>query len=314
MRVLKFALAFLVTLVILFISSLLILNSSFPKIENSISILVLGKGGEGHTAPNLTDTIILSYLNIENNSVNFLSLPRDIWIPEIRAKLNSAYHYGGFKMAGDSVTSITGLPINYTVVIDFSLFKDLIDNVGGIKVHVENSFTDEKYPIEGKENDLCDGDRLYRCRYETLQFTQGEQNMNGELALKYVRSRNASGDEGTDIAREKRQQKVIEAIKEKILSKDVILNPSVLRKLYEITISHLETDIDINTLYSLARFVFEAREHITFLNIPDEMIEISQNNKKHDYQYVFVPKSGSWKEVQEWITSQVQLPTILPKN
>ena len=218
MRVLKFALAFLVTLVILFISSLLILNSSFPKIENSISILVLGKGGEGHTAPNLTDTIILSYLNIENNSVNFLSLPRDIWIPEIRAKLNSAYHYGGFKMAGDSVTSITGLPINYTVVIDFSLFKDLIDNVGGIKVHVENSFTDEKYPIEGKENDLCDGDRLYRCRYETLQFTQGEQNMNGELALKYVRSRNASGDEGTDIAREKRQQKVIEAIKEKILS------------------------------------------------------------------------------------------------
>ncbi len=314
MRVLKFALAFLVTLVILFISSLLILNSSFPKIENSISILVLGKGGEGHTAPNLTDTIILSYLNIENNSVNFLSLPRDIWIPEIRAKLNSAYHYGGFKMAGDSVTSITGLPINYTVVIDFSLFKDLIDNVGGIKVHVENSFTDEKYPIEGKENDLCDGDRLYRCRYETLQFTQGEQNMNGELALKYVRSRNASGDEGTDVAREKRQQKVIEAIKEKILSKDVILNPSVLRKLYEITISHLETDIDINTLYSLARFVFEAREHITFLNIPDEMIEISQNNKKHDYQYVFVSKSGSWKEVQEWITSQVQLPTILPKN
>jgi len=314
MRFAKFVLVLFIVLAILATSAVFAFNYLVPEIKSPVSILILGKGGEGHTAPNLTDTIMLSYLNIENNSVNFLSLPRDIWIAKIRAKLNTAYHYGGFKMAGDSVTSITGLPINYTVVIDFSLFKDLIDNAGGINVNVENSFIDEKYPIEGKENDLCDGDRLYGCRYETLQFTQGEQNMNGELALKYVRSRNASGDEGTDIAREKRQQKVIEAIKEKILSKDVILNPSVLRKLYEITISHLETDIDINTLYSLARFVFEVRENITFLNIPNEMIEISQNNKKHDYQYVFVPKSGSWKEVQEWITSQVQLPTILPKN
>ncbi|MDP3918195.1 MAG: hypothetical protein Q8Q30_03415, partial [Candidatus Woesebacteria bacterium] len=105
--------------------------------------------------------------------------------------------------------------------------------------------------------------------------------------------------------REKRQQKVISAVKEKVLSKNVILNPTVLKKILEITTSHLETDIDTNTLYSLARFIFVARDHITFLNIPDEMIEISQNNKKHDYQYVFVPKNGSWKELQEWIKNSL---------
>jgi LCP family protein required for cell wall assembly len=314
MRFAKFVLVLFIVLAILAASAVFAFNYLVPEIKSPVSILILGKGGEGHTAPDLTDTIMLTYLNTNNQSVKLLSLPRDIWITEIRAKLNSAYHYGGFSMVSDSVKSVTGIPVDYTVVVDFSLFRDLIDSVGGVDVTIENSFVDERYPIEGKENDLCDGDRLYKCRYETLQFTQGEQNMNGELALKYVRSRNASGDEGTDLAREKRQQKVISAVKTKILSKDVILNPSVLRKLYEITISHLETDIDINTLYSLARFMFKAREHITFLNIPNEMIEISQNNKKHDYQYVFVPKSGSWKEVQEWITSQVQLPTILPKN
>ncbi|MEK7472413.1 MAG: LCP family protein [Patescibacteria group bacterium] len=314
MKILKIVGLFFLIIFVLFISSSLILNSSFPKIETPVSILILGKGGEGHTAPDLTDTMMLTYLNSNNQSVKLLSLPRDIWIAEIRAKLNSAYHYGGFSMASDSVKSVTGIPIDYTVVIDFSMFRDLIDSVGGIDVTIENSFVDEKYPIEGKENDLCNGDKTFTCRYETLQFTQGKQNMNGELALKFVRSRNADGDEGTDIAREKRQQKVIEAIKQKLFSKDVILNPFILKNLYEITISHLETDIDKTTLFSLVRFLFESKNNIIFLNIPDEVIEISQNNKKYDYQYVFVPKSGSWKELQEWITNQVQLPTVLPSN
>jgi len=314
MRALKFVLIFVVVLAVL--CTILVSSALFlvPKLQQNVAILVLGKGGEGHTAPDLTDTIMLTYLNTNNQSVKLLSLPRDIWIPEIRAKLNSAYHYGGFSMARDSVESVVGIPVDYTVVIDFSLFRDLIDGVGGIDVDVENSFVDEKYPIEGKENDLCDGDKMYKCRYETLTFVQGRQKMGGEFALKFVRSRNAIGDEGTDIAREKRQQKVISAVKEKVLSKNVILNPTVLKKILEITTSHLETDIDTNTLYSLARFIFGARDHITFLNIPEDKIKVSQGEKRHDYQYVFLPASGTWNEVQAWFTNQVQLPTILPKN
>ncbi|MDP3918122.1 MAG: LCP family protein, partial [Candidatus Woesebacteria bacterium] len=247
MRALKFVLIFIVVLAVL--CTILVSSALFlaPKLQQDVAILVLGKGGEGHTAPDLTDTIILTYLNTDSQSVKLLSLPRDIWIAEIRAKLNSAYHYGGFPMARDSVESVVGIPVDYTVVIDFSLFRDLIDSVGGIDVDVENSFVDEKYPIEGKENDLCDGDKMYKCRYETLTLVQGRQKMGGEFALKYVRSRNAIGDEGTDIAREKRQQKVISAVKEKVLSKNVILNPTVLKKILEITTSHLETDIDTNT-------------------------------------------------------------------
>lgn len=313
MRIVKFVLLFFFFTLILVGGFVFYEYKNIPNINNQ-TILILGKGGEGHTGSDLTDTIMVGYLNSSLNKINILSLPRDIWIPEIRAKLNAAYYYGGFKMAGDSVTSITGLPINYTIVVDFSLFKDLIDGIGGIDVDVSNSFVDEKYPIEGKENDLCDGDKMFKCRYETIEFIQGKQKMNGELALKFVRSRNAIGEEGTDLAREKRQQKIISAIKTKILSRDVILNPSVLKKLYQITMSHLETDIDKEMLYSLAKFTLESKNNITFLSIPEDMLTISQNNKRYDKQYVFIPQNGSWKEFQQWITNQVQLPTVLPKN
>lgn len=305
MRFVKFVLIFL-----LIVTSFLVVSASLayflvPKLQQDVAILVLGKGGKGHTAPNLTDTIMLAILNKDKQKTSIISLPRDIWIPEIRSKLNTAYHYGGFKMAGDSVTGVTGQPINYTVVVDFSLFKDLVDSLGGITVEVDNSFVDEKYPIAGLENDLCDGDRLYKCRYETLQFARGMQYMDGELALKFVRSRNAEGDEGTDLAREKRQQKVISAIKDKVLSKEFIFDYTKINALYNIFITHIETDMDQKTMIAIARFFVESKLNINFLNIPDDILVVSQNDKKYDRQYVFVPKSGSWKELQEWLNQKI---------
>lgn len=305
MRLLKFVSIFFLVFVILSASLVTCAYFLVPKIENSVSILILGVGGEGHTAPDLTDTIMLANLHSTSMETNILSLPRDIWITEIRAKLNTAYHYGGFKMAGDSVESITGNLINYTVVIDFSLFKDLVDSIGGINVEVENAFVDEKYPIAGLENDLCNGDRLYKCRYEILDIKSGQQNMDGELALKFVRSRNSEGDEGTDLAREKRQQKVIEAVKKKLLSKEIVLNPKKLETLYEVFITHLETNMDQNMMMAIARFAVESKFTVSFLTIPENILEVSQNDKKYDKQYVFIPKSGSWKEFQEWIQSNL---------
>lgn len=303
MRFVKFVLMFFIIFTVVAIVGVSYAYYKLPKFENSVSILVLGKGGEGHTAPNLTDTIMLAVLNKQKTSV--ISLPRDIWVSEIRAKLNTAYHYGGFKMARDSVTSITAHPINYTVVVDFSLFTDLIDALGGINVDVENSFMDEKYPIAGLENDLCKGDRLYKCRYETLNFSKGLQHMDGGLALKFVRSRNAIGDEGTDLAREKRQQQVISAVKEKVVSKEVLLDMDKLQNLYNVFTSHIETDIDQKTMIKIARFIVESKFNINFLNIPDDILVVSQNDKKYDKQYVFVPKSGTWKELQEWIQREI---------
>ena len=90
---------------------------------------------------------------------------------------------------------------------DFSSFKEIIDALGGVKIDVANSFTDDLYPIEGREEDLCDGDKEFKCRYETIHFEKGINYMDGTTALKYVRSRNGDNNENTDIAREARRQK-----------------------------------------------------------------------------------------------------------
>lgn len=284
---------------------------NIKSLNGITSILVLGKGGEGHTAPDLTDTMMVVFLNQNTKKVSILSLPRDIWVPAIRAKLNSAYYWGkqnlnnNFEIVNLSVEEITGIPISYTVVIDFSLFKDLIDTLGGINVIVENSFSDLKYPISDKENDLCNGDKTYACRYETIFFEKGVTKMDGETSLKFVRSRNSEGLEGTDLAREVRQQKVISAIKEKVLSKEIILNPLKLKEIYDVTFSHVESNLDNKSLLILGRLVFKLKNNISFFSIPEDLMEVSQNNKRYDYQYVFIPKSGLWLELREWIKNSL---------
>ena len=104
-------------------------------------------------------------------------------------------------MSKSLVEKITSLPTHYAVVIDFSSFKEIIDALGGVKIDVANSFTDDLYPIEGREEDLCDGDKEFKCRYETIHFEKGINYMDGTTALKYVRSRNGDNNENTDIAR-----------------------------------------------------------------------------------------------------------------
>lgn len=277
----------------------------FTLQNQTANILILGKGGLGHEAPDLTDTMILA--SVSNQKINLVSLPRDIWVPEIRAKLNSAYYWGkqkneGFRLVDDSVEKITGVKVDYNLVIDFSVFKNLIDSLGGVEVNVQNSFTDAKYPIEGKENDLCGGDATFSCRYETITFEKGNQVMDGEKALKFVRSRNAIGDEGTDFAREARQQLLISAIKNKVLSPEVILNPIKIKSVWSIFMSSIETDISRESLGKIAKSAFDARNNISSNVIPENFLVHPPISTKYDKQYVLIPRTGDWNQVQKWIS------------
>lgn len=276
--------------------------------DGKVGILLLGKGGVGHEAPDLTDTIIFASLDLNQKKLNLVSLPRDIWVPAIRAKLNSAYYWGnqkeergGIKLVKSLTEDIVGQPIHYALVLDFSGFEGMIDAVGGIDVNVERDFTDKKFPISGKENDLCNGDKEFKCRYETITFQKGLTHMDGALALKFARSRNAEGDEGTDLARAARQEKVILALKEKILSPQVLISPFKLLSLYKVVVKNLETDLSVYDQATLAREVLESRKNIQSQVLPENFLLNPPISFRYDYQYVFVPQEGTWKEVHSWI-------------
>lgn len=275
-----------------------------------VNILVMGKAGGEHAGTDLTDTMIVASISLEKPTVSLISIPRDLWIPEIRAKVNSAYYWGnqknpggGISYAKSTVEKVVGVPIQYGLVMDFSAFKDIVDAIGGIEVNVERTFTDTHYPIEGRENDPCDGDITFACRYETVTFNAGTQKMNGETALKFVRSRMAEGDEGTDQAREARQQKVIEAIKNKVLSPQVFLNPGRGIAVFKVVRNSIETNIEIPAGAIIARKVLDAGGSINQYLIPGDLLVNPPITKTYDKQYVLIPRSGNgkWNEIHQWV-------------
>ena len=283
-------------------------EENIKSLEGRTNILILGKGGQNHNAPDLTDTIIFMSIDGVNDKISLISLPRDIWIPALRAKLNSTYYWGnqkqedgGLKLTKSSVEEIVGQPVHYGLVVDFNGFEEIINIIDGVDVDVENTFTDTKFPIEGKENDECGGDPDYLCRYETISFQKGLTKMNGDLALKYVRSRNSSGDEGTDIARAQRQQKLIFAIKDKLLSKDVLLSPKILLKLKDASSKYVEADIDSSALAIMARRFYQAKNNVSSHVLSEEFLINPPKSVRYDNLYVFIPKNESWEEIQNWV-------------
>ena len=271
-----------------------------------VNILILGIGGKGHAGEDLTDTMIVASVSLTKPSLVFVSLPRDIWIPAIRAKINSAYYWGGFDLAKISTQGVVGLPINYAMVMDFSGFTKIINVLGGVTVNVERSFTDENYPIEGRENDVCGGDPLFRCRYETVSFTQGLTTMDGETALKFARSRYAKGDEGTDLARAARQEKIIQAVKNKLLSKDFFLYPKKALAVWQVVKDSVQTDLGTNALAILAERALVGRNNIVQTTLPESLLINPPISKTYDLQYVFVPAGGSWDQVHIWINGLIK--------
>jgi len=274
------------------------------------NILLLGVPGGDHEGSDLTDTMIFLGFNQNNGKTVLISFPRDLWSETLRAKINSAYHYGeekksggGLVLAKSIIEEITDQPIHYAVKIDFRGFIKIIDLLGGVEIEVERAFDDYKFPIEGKENDPCDGDPEYKCRYQHIHFDKGRQLLNGEKALQYVRSRNAEGDEGTDFGRSKRQQKLILSLKDRIFSPEFLFKPKTIAQLIKILPGVIETDIDEKDLPYFGKMIIK----INFAEIKTLSLEeflISPPAWQYG-QWVLVPQTGDFSKIQEYIKEQI---------
>lgn len=265
------------------------------------NILLLGVPGGIHEGADLTDSLIFISINRETGKIITLSLPRDLWLNSMKAKINTAYHYGEEKKTGggliltkSAVSEVLGQPVHYAVKMDFTGFMGAIDLVGGIDIEVEKGFDDFKFPILGMEN--AEPEEL---RYEHIHFEKGLQTMSGETALKFVRSRNAEGDEGTDFSRSHRQQKVLLAFKDKVLSMQTLLNVSKMKELADIFGESIETDIKTEEYpHFLKLFLkFNSRQ------ISADSLEnfLSHPPIAKIGQWVLEPKTGNWQEIHDYV-------------
>jgi LCP family protein required for cell wall assembly len=328
-KILGYIFVFILTIVILFTSQILISgqdsNSWLMKLPvisqikrlvesadkelkgeeiGRINILLLGMGGKNHDGGFLTDTIILASLDVAEKKVALLSIPRDLSIPmegmggrkinNVNAFAEAESKGSGGLATAQAVSDILNMPIDYYVRLDFAGFINIINELGGIEVDVENTLIDYKYPIMGREEALP-----YESRFEHLRIAKGRQKMDGELALKYARSRHAEGVEGSDFGRSRRQQKVLEAVKEKILLKHTLFKPVMIGNIIQELNEHLSTNLKIWEMVKLWNMFKDAKEK----NIITKTLDNSDgglliDTVSQEGAYVLLPRGGDFAEIQ----------------
>src|SRR3989338_1663876 len=150
---------------------------SLESYQNRTNFLLLGVGGGNHPGADLTDSIMLISINQTSGDTVLISLPRDIWVESLSAKLNTTYHYGESQQTGGGLTltksavgEIVNQPIHYAAVLDFSGFEKAVDVLGGIDLVLPHGFVDEQYPVPGLEEAGPES-----ARYERVEFQSGRQ-------------------------------------------------------------------------------------------------------------------------------------------
>jgi polyisoprenyl-teichoic acid--peptidoglycan teichoic acid transferase len=278
-----------------------------PTTNNRTNVALLGIGGEGHEGGKLTDSILVASIAHNTQNITLISIPRDVWVESLKSKINAIYYFAEQKAAGSGLSQtkaaielVVGLPIHHALLIDFSGFIKAIDVVGGIEVTVDQTFDDYKYPIPGKENAEPESER-----YEHVHFEAGTTRMDGVTALKYVRSRHAEGDEGTDFARGKRQQKVIRAFVSSLISTKTVVNPERIITLKSTLRDSIKTDIVETHVSAYTKLGLTSNESaIKNLSITDLLYNPS-NQARYGGAWVLIPRY-SWEDVHGYVHQNLQ--------
>src|SRR3989339_871436 len=134
-----------------------------------------------------------------------------------------------------------GIPIHYYAKIDFSGFEKMIDSIGGIDVYVDTTLDDPMYPKAGTTG------------YELLHVDAGWHHMDGELALKYARSRQST----SVFDRDKRQRLIINAIKDKVLNKKESFDESKIENIFLSLKNNIETNLATREIITLVKIASE---------------------------------------------------------
>jgi LCP family protein required for cell wall assembly len=267
--------------------------------EDRINVLLLGMGGPGHDGPFLTDTMIIASFQPSTGEVAMISIPRDLGV-NIPGhgwyKINHANAYGEVAQSGSGgalsskvVSDTFGVDIHYYLRVDFKAVEDVIDDIDGITIDVETPFTDTEYPADN-------------YLYQTISFKKGIQVMNGDIALKYARSRHGNNGEGSDFARAKRQQRMILALKEKVLSFETLANPIRIHNILDTLGNHISTNMNFSDIISMMKLAKQA----DLSNIKTVVLDTSvggylKNGYSPNGAFILAPTSGNFDEISALI-------------
>ena len=254
----------------------ILISSELKKDENGqTNFLIFGtsEDAKGHGGQELTDSILVASINQEHKSAKVFSVPRDLWVNYSvagnepmsctvgdRGKINATYlcaleEYKNSMSVSNAkdaaslyfakkISEVTGLSMHYYVAVDWGAVKMIVDKIGGIDVDV---YADDEDGI----HDSCQNIDLKKGMY---------YNMNGDLAMKLARARNAacaSGDYGlsrSNFDREINQQRIMNAIKNKVSSIGILMNPGQVMSIIDGLGDNIRTNIVMSEVRTLIDF------------------------------------------------------------
>ncbi|MFV5995180.1 LCP family protein [Streptomyces sp. NPDC056231] len=241
--------------------------------NGSEDILVLGSdsrsgansayGADEGTAR--SDTAMVVHVNKGHKTASVVSIPRDTLVTrpdctsdttgktvagQQRAMFNTAYEVGGPACAVKTVESMSGIRMDHYVEVDFTGFKKLIDQLGGVKITTTQAIDDSK---------------------SHLHLQPGTHTLNGEQSLGLVRTRKSIGD-GSDLGRIQLQQAFIKALMEQVKSVGVFSNPKTLFDLADTATKAITTDSDLGSVPKLTGFATGLKglgpKNVTMVTMP----------------------------------------------
>jgi len=228
------------------------------QLPSQLNIALLGSDRRPDESGFRTDTIVLVTLNTDQGTVNVTSFPRDLYInlPGYgNGRINTAWTFGGHNMLVNTFKTNFGIKIDRYALINFSSFKQIVDGLGGLTVNVTEPVSD------------------YRAGY-WVNVPAGPVKMDADMVLWYVRTRKTTND----IKRNQRQQEVLQAMFEKLLSLNAIRRAPEFYNLYK---NDVQTDIKITDILALLPFAAKVAE-------------------TRDIHHYFI----TYKQVYDWITPE----------
>jgi len=280
--------------------------------DGRVNILLMGRGGENHPGGLLTDSLLIASIDVKNKKMALVSVPRDLYVPienHGKDKINAAFAYGykdylsdsckkkkqsdctddasisGAQLTRETVSNVLGIPIQYHIMIDFEGFKQLVDKIGGIDIYVDKAIYDPLYPDKEMKG------------YDPFHIKAGQQHMNGEIALKYSRSRETT----SDFDRSRRQQQVLSAIKDKTLKAGVLANPKTVLDLVTIVGNHLRTNFNPSELKALAEMINGIDQNAMITKVLSSASDSYLVSDSSSGTFYLKPKSGNFDEIQDMV-------------
>jgi LCP family protein required for cell wall assembly len=210
----------------------------------NINILFIWYGWKSHAWWYLADSIMVASWNPELWAITFISIPRDLlvsnpvtkWVSRVNALFTQMYHKRGDLLSwsawfSEKISEILWLQINYYATIDFGGFEKIIDTLWWIDINVKNMIHDTTYPD-------------WEIWYMTFHLDSWPQHLDWKTALMYARSRHTT----SDFDRSLRQQQIIDALKDKLLSWWYLKNVSKVKALYSDYTKMVTTNISFKEI------------------------------------------------------------------